>query len=103
MRKRVTRDTNKTNNLQEEPMANHCQSNAALRVVVCLGLAVVIVSQPTYGQVLYGTLVGNVKDPSGAAVPGATVTVVNTGTNVSRETKIGRASCRERVQDWEGG
>jgi len=67
-------------------MANHCQSNAALRVVVCLGLAVVIVSQPTYGQVLYGTLVGNVKDPSGAAVPGATVTVVNTGTNVSRET-----------------
>jgi len=37
------------------------------------------------GQVLYGSLVGNVKDQSGAAVPRATITAVNKGTNLSRE------------------
>src|SRR5689334_4001464 len=36
-------------------------------------------------QVLYGSLVGNVRDSSDAAVPKATVTVVNKGTNQSRE------------------
>src|SRR6476660_3783858 len=36
-------------------------------------------------QVLYGSLVGNVKDSSNAAVPKATVTATNTGTNQSRE------------------
>ncbi len=37
-------------------------------------------------QVLYGSLTGNVTDSAGAAVPGATVTAVNNGTNVSKET-----------------
>src|SRR5918999_3548204 len=37
-------------------------------------------------QVLYGSLTGNVTDSAGAAVPGATVTAVNAGTNVSKET-----------------
>jgi hypothetical protein len=36
-------------------------------------------------QVLYGTILGNVKDPSGAAVPGATVTITHKETNQSRE------------------
>ena len=40
----------------------------------------------THAQVLYGSLTGNVTDSAGAAVPGATVTVVNTGTNLSKET-----------------
>src|SRR3954471_10460628 len=35
-------------------------------------------------QVLYGSLVGNVKDSSGAAVAKATVTATNNGTNQSR-------------------
>jgi hypothetical protein len=38
------------------------------------------------GQVLYGSLTGNVTDPSGAAVPGVHVQAVNSGTNVSHET-----------------
>ena len=36
-------------------------------------------------QVLYGTIVGNVKDTSQAAVPGATVTIISPKTNVTRE------------------
>src|ERR1051326_3838906 len=36
-------------------------------------------------QVLYGSLVGNVTDASGAGVPGATVKVTQTETNESRE------------------
>jgi hypothetical protein len=34
-----------------------------------------------HAQTYYGTIVGNVTDASGAAVPGATVSVINTGTN----------------------
>jgi hypothetical protein len=36
-------------------------------------------------QVLYGTLVGDVKDSTGAIIPGATVTILNLKTNQSRE------------------
>ena len=37
-----------------------------------------------HAQVLYGSLVGTVTDSSGAAVPGATVTITGTDTNLSR-------------------
>ena len=36
-------------------------------------------------QALYGSLVGNVTDETGAALPGATVTVTQTGTSLTRE------------------
>ncbi len=41
---------------------------------------------PAQAQVLYGSIVGNVKDSSGAAVPGAAVTIVSKETNQSRAT-----------------
>ena len=36
-------------------------------------------------QVLYGSIVGDVKDSSGAAMPGSTVLVTNTNTGFKRE------------------
>ncbi len=40
-----------------------------------------------YGQVLYGSLVGTVTDPSGAVVPGAAVTVTDVGQGQTRQEK----------------
>jgi hypothetical protein len=45
-----------------------------------------IVVQPVAAQILYGSVVGNVKDPTDAAVGGATVVLTNKETNQSRET-----------------
>lgn len=55
----------------------------------CLGLALLsalLMPQTSQAQVLYGSMVGNVKDASGAAIPGAAVTITNNETNQSRET-----------------
>jgi hypothetical protein len=41
---------------------------------------------PAGAQVLYGSLVGTVADESGAAIPGATVTIAHRETGASRET-----------------
>ncbi len=38
-------------------------------------------------QVLYGSIVGTVTDPSGAVVPGSAITVTNTGTGLTRSDK----------------
>jgi hypothetical protein len=40
---------------------------------------------PANGQVLYGTLTGNVNDSSGAVIPDATVKAVNEATGFTRE------------------
>lgn len=49
-------------------------------MVFVLGLVAAVGATIAGAQVLYGTLTGNVTDPSGAALPGATVTAVNTAT-----------------------
>jgi hypothetical protein len=46
---------------------------------------------PAAAQILYGTVVGNVTDPSGAAIPGATVVVTNRQTNWTRQVSTGPA------------
>jgi hypothetical protein len=56
----------------------HCAVVAAL--LGTLGLFAV----PGEAQTLYGSLVGNVTDPSGLAVPGAKVTATHTGTGLVR-------------------
>jgi Carboxypeptidase regulatory-like domain/TonB dependent receptor-like, beta-barrel len=41
---------------------------------------------PAHAQILYGSIVGTVTDAQGANVPGATVTIVNKETNLTRDT-----------------
>src|SRR6267378_1938741 len=45
-----------------------------------------LVPAPAEGQTAYGGLVGLVRDAQGGVLPGATVTIINTGTNLKRET-----------------
>ncbi len=55
----------------------------------CLGLAVLLMllmPQGSQAQVLYGSITGNVRDANGAAIPGATVTIIHNETNQSRST-----------------
>ena len=49
-----------------------------LAIVLAMGLATT-----TYGQIDTGSILGTVKDPSGAIVPNAKVTLLNTATSVS--------------------
>ena len=55
-------------------------------LVLALILAVMVMASPSasWAQAVTGTLLGTVNDAQGAGVPGATVTVTETGTNISR-------------------
>ena len=54
-------------------------------VIVAVSLALVWCI-PAMGQVLKGSISGTVTDPQGNVVAGATVTLINAGTNTSRTT-----------------
>ena len=60
--------------------AMSCRSRAALAVVV-------LAASPVLAQTTTGSVTGTVTDPSGAVIPGATVTVTNTATGVRTPTK----------------
>ena len=52
--------------------------------LLCLFAAVLLFSSPVRAQSTYGSVVGTVTDPSGAAVAGAQVTLTNAGTGERR-------------------
>src|SRR5688572_26037826 len=56
------------------------------RSLLRIGLIVAVAAAPAAAQLLYGGLVGTVTDANGAVVPAAKVTIVNTDTNLTRET-----------------
>ena len=60
-------------------------------VPVLLVLLALLTPSKGNAQALYGSIVGRVTDSSGAAVPGASVTIINKGTGQSR-----RAECERR-------
>lgn len=66
-------------------------SNALWSVVILFGAMLLAFPRPARAQVLYGTLVGSVTDPSGAAVPGATVTVTQQQTQLTRSVTTDQA------------
>ena len=63
--------------------ARRCSSNAF--VVLIVVVLICAVPARATAQVLYGSVVGDVKDSSGAAMPGATVLVTNNNTGFKRE------------------
>ena len=58
---------------------NQVRTFAAFLFLLC------VASQPASAQVLYGSLVGTVEDPTGAVVPGATLSLTNVSTGTARE------------------
>ncbi len=62
-------------------------AGSAAAVVLLLALA----GRPAIAQVLFGSMVGNVTDPTGAAIPAATVKITEMNTNVSRTVQTNEA------------
>lgn len=54
-------------------------------MILAVALALLLAPGAANAQVLYGSLIGNVTDPSGAAIAGARVVALNTGTGVERQ------------------
>src|SRR5882724_10971607 len=59
---------------------------SSFRLLAAFALLLASNASPAFSQILYGGLVGNVRDASDAAVAGAGVTVTNSQTNQSRHT-----------------
>jgi hypothetical protein len=75
------------------------------RQFVCLAvLVVVLFGMAVHGhaQVSAGAVLGTVSDPSGALIPGVTITVTNEGTNQSRQA-ISNESGSYRVEPLQAG
>src|SRR5215468_6864942 len=74
------------------------------RLALLAGLGIVLVST-AFAQIPTGTLVGTVVDPSGAIVPGATVTLIDVATGYTRNTKTSSSGAFEfpalRPADYE--
>src|SRR3974377_1780137 len=70
-------------------MARCSQRRSPMLACMSLCLAALaiglLLSGTMQAQVLYGSLTGNVTDPSGALIPGAKVMAANSGTGVTTE------------------
>jgi hypothetical protein len=69
-----------------------------LLMVLCLA----VLSKIAYSQSTFGTVLGNVKDPSGSAVPKATVELLNVGTNAARTATTNDAGAYQFVNVEQG-
>jgi hypothetical protein len=64
--------------------ANVRQWKNVVRATLLLVACGLLPAPTAHAQVLYGSIVGNVTDASGAALPGATITITSKETNLSR-------------------
>ena len=76
---------------------SRCRSIAGAFTTLLTVAGLALVSVPAHAQILYGSIVGVVKDAQGATVPGATVTIVNKETNLTRDTVDERRRRRTRL------
>ena len=67
-------------------MSERSRSRTSLLLAVLAIAGIFTVAAPASAQTLYGSVVGVAKDAQGAVLPGATVTLVNSGTGLKRET-----------------
>src|SRR5438105_5940527 len=67
------------------PAARPSQSRLAF-LIVAISVLTVMAAAPAAAQILYGSVVGAVRDSSGAVMPGATVMIVNKENNLTLET-----------------
>ncbi len=58
----------------------------AMRIVLAVALTAILANGIASGQSTFGTILGTVRDQSGAVMPGSAVTVENVGTSVRRAT-----------------
>ncbi len=63
----------------------HLTRYTLMAAVALAIVAALVAPPPASAQALYGSVVGTVSDPQGAAIPGATVTATNTGTGLKLE------------------
>lgn len=53
--------------------------------LLCIAFFLLALTAPAFCQTTFGSITGNVTDPSGAAIPGATVTIRNQATGVRQQ------------------
>ncbi len=67
-------------------LSGACRRSVAFSCVCLIVLTLILAgSSQAAAQVLYGSVLGDVKDTTGASVPGANVVVTNKGTGLKRE------------------
>ena len=62
--------------------------NISVLLLLTVLLALTLNAPVMQAQVLYGSLVGSVTDPSGASVPSADVVITNSDTNLAKDAKV---------------
>src|SRR4051812_38046503 len=81
--------TCRTNVRTQEELVHLFSRRATRRtwqIAFLFALAIAITAPAALAQILYGSITGVVKDPQGGTVPGATVTIVNKETNLTKDT-----------------
>jgi hypothetical protein len=74
-----------------------CKANVRVYFAMLLIVFGINLPMPSLAQSTYGSIVGTVKDPSGAAISGARVTITNTDEQTSREVTTDKSGSYESL------
>ena len=77
-------DSSRQTSLKSTPVFRNLVLRTALLPLVVLALLVTFQAQSNAQSITAGDVTGTVTDPTGAAIPGATVTLTNVNTNASQ-------------------